>query len=155
MAFGDCWEEYFSNKSFASELALSREASKHIDENLIFCPDGGFQVWTIEGSISEVEECGGGEIELKLTSCGRGLQLVDPHIPTREILHVAYLSWFVCFCGIFPAQGFSPVTLVTVCPLRIDVTSSLTAGETIIIILRGKKPLNKVSKSRQSLNLDA
>ena len=77
MAFGDRWEEYFSNKSFASELARSREASKHIDENLIFCPDGGFQVWTIEGSSSDDGECGGGGIELKLTSCGRGLHMVD------------------------------------------------------------------------------
>ena len=95
-----------------------------------------FQVWTIEDSSSEDGECGVGGIELKLTSCGRGLQLVDPHIPTREILHVAYLSWFACFCGIFPAQGFSPVTLVTVCPLRIGATSSRTAGETIIISSR-------------------
>ena len=44
-----------------------------------------FQVWTIEDSSSEDGECGGGGIELKLTSCGRGLQLVDPHILTREI----------------------------------------------------------------------
>ena len=102
MAFGDCWEEYFSNKSFASELALSREASKHIDENLIFCPDGGFQVWTIEGSISEVEECGGGEIELKLTSCGKGLHLVDELKSSRSTYsNQRNLTWFVFLSRLF------------------------------------------------------
>ena len=112
MAFGDCWEEYFSNKSFASELARSREASKHIDENLIFCPDGGFQVWTIEGS-SEDGECGGGGIELKLTSCGRGQHLVDEqnsrrstHSNKRNLTCCLFVMVCMFFVGFFLPRIF-------------------------------------------------
>ena len=82
-----------TNNSSRSSLAFGKQVIECIYDD--FLTKGDFQVWTIEGGSEDEDsgECGGGggKIELKLTSCGKGFQFLFFFLSKCHILHFMLL----------------------------------------------------------------